>query len=1244
MNPTVCLNMIVKDESHIIQSTLQHLLKYIKFNYWVICDTGSSDDTPNIIQQFFADQNIPGELLRHPWKDFAHNRTLALEAAYTKTDYVLVFDADDSIHGTFGLPTSMTHDSYLFQFGPGTSYTRPLLFNNRKKWRYKGVLHEFVDPVDPVGPSVTLLGNYYVESGRTGNRNLLPDKYLKDALILEKAYEEDADLKVRYAFYCAQSYRDAGIREKAIEWYLKVLTFTSHWNQELYFSALQLGHLYQQEQKTNDAIHYFMKTIEYDSERIEGVVLTMRHYQETQNHALVNALYHKHKNYKKVVGKLFVDMGLYQDYLEYYNSISAYYVQDKPSGYQCCKHILMHACIREPDFKTTLRNLLLCYKDQLAEDTDTQEFFYRIDHIPQPWNEHVVELWNLLFDKNKEKLTTVTPKMLNAMKPITQQAFVRSKQGADTILLTFTTCKRLDLFKQTIHSILLHWKDLDTITHWFCVDDNSSHDDRQYMIQTYPWIHFYLKKESEKGHCNSMNIIWNKLNSLKPKYWIHMEDDFLFYHPMYYIKPFLPILSNSHNIKQIVYNRNYAETISDYCVEGHLPTNIPQIVLHNHHTESKPYRNCHYWPHYSFRPSICLVEAILQLGPFTPSSFFEKEYATRYAAADYKTAFYNRITHKHIGRLTSEIGKVKNAYDLNQESQFGHHSFMKIINLERRFDRKQTMQQHLSIYSLQPSWVTAVDGQRLDPTPALRKLFDGNNFGNKQGVVGCALSHYRLWEQLLVDPVHDYYVIMEDDITLCDNFKEKLFAVLTQLEKNTDILFLGYHMFSHLRKEVYDSVTDVSVFHPFQNDLYIGGTFSYIIHKTGAQKCIDYIKTNGIRYGIDYMIKIIPSLNIQEVRPFLTHSSWYEFESKPVDTDIQTNHVNLFAEYDQFEFIPQLDHVGNDIDYSKGTIQEMLVKALQNETCVAFNTLGFFKNKANKLETSPYFTSTDGIFIKKNKNRVKMLCNWCSSEQLCTLWSNMYDPSSNFVMTSDNVDIDYYVVVNSTKEYHDPKRTIVFQMEPWVYANSDWGVKTWGEFLAVRGRHSNYNNVFWQLEQTYQQIVTLTYAPKLNRISTVCSSKYFDEGHIARINLLRYIETKPSLVDIYNQDNFFQFTNYKGPCTPYIDKSKGILPYKYYFMVENNYERNFITEKLWEPILCESLCFYHGCPNVADYIDPRAFVQLPIHDFEACYQLMLKAVEEDWWTQRLPYIIEAKQKILKELAFSPVVHNILKTL
>jgi hypothetical protein len=65
---------------------------------------------------------------------------------------------------------------------------------------------------------------------------------------------------------------------------------------------------------------------------------------------------------------------------------------------------------------------------------------------------------------------------------------------------------------------------------------------------------------------------------------------------------------------------------------------------------------------------------------------------------------------------------------------------------------------------------------------------------------------------------------------------------------------------------------------------------------------------------------------------------------------------------------------------------------------------------------------------------------------------------------------------------------------------------------------------------------------KMSKISSICSSKYFDEGHIKRIDLLKYLETKTDiLIDIYNQDNNHNFKNYKGKKTQYIDKSKGII-------------------------------------------------------------------------------------------------------
>ena len=50
--------MIVRDESKIIQSTLENLCSYINFDYWVICDTGSQDNTKEIIIEYTFQSSI----------------------------------------------------------------------------------------------------------------------------------------------------------------------------------------------------------------------------------------------------------------------------------------------------------------------------------------------------------------------------------------------------------------------------------------------------------------------------------------------------------------------------------------------------------------------------------------------------------------------------------------------------------------------------------------------------------------------------------------------------------------------------------------------------------------------------------------------------------------------------------------------------------------------------------------------------------------------------------------------------------------------------------------------------------------------------------------------------------------------------------------------------------------------------------------------------------------------------------
>lgn len=53
---SLCLNMIVKDESHIIETTLQNICQHFPITYWAICDTGSSDNTIELIEQFLRNK------------------------------------------------------------------------------------------------------------------------------------------------------------------------------------------------------------------------------------------------------------------------------------------------------------------------------------------------------------------------------------------------------------------------------------------------------------------------------------------------------------------------------------------------------------------------------------------------------------------------------------------------------------------------------------------------------------------------------------------------------------------------------------------------------------------------------------------------------------------------------------------------------------------------------------------------------------------------------------------------------------------------------------------------------------------------------------------------------------------------------------------------------------------------------------------------------------------------------------
>lgn len=247
--PRVGLCMIVKNESAIIERCLNSLRGFV--DYVLVEDTGSTDGTQELIRGWLARNDVPGEVIEEPWRDFAYNRShsLAQLRQRREIDFAFVMDADDQFEADPGtdfvaLKNGLLADYYDVEIiHGGIRHHRIHLFRNALPFGYRGVLHEFVE----VPPSATIrrtLEGVRILASTSGARSHNPNKYRDDAAVLERALtlETDPFMVSRYTFYLAQSYRDSGEKEKALAAYLRRADL-GFWEEERYVSLRRAGDL-----------------------------------------------------------------------------------------------------------------------------------------------------------------------------------------------------------------------------------------------------------------------------------------------------------------------------------------------------------------------------------------------------------------------------------------------------------------------------------------------------------------------------------------------------------------------------------------------------------------------------------------------------------------------------------------------------------------------------------------------------------------------------------------------------------------------------------------------------------------------------------------------------------------------------------------------------------------------------------------------------------------------------------------
>ncbi|HZZ95017.1 MAG TPA: glycosyltransferase family 2 protein [Usitatibacter sp.] len=342
---SVCLNMIVRDESAVIERCLTSVRPHI--DQWVIVDTGSVDDTRERIRR--AMQGVPGELFERPWRDFGHNRTEALALARARADYLLFIDADETLacEPRAAWP-QLVQPAYSIEARYGElRYDRVSLVSTRLPWRWEGVLHEYLEAGRPVAqPRVP---GFWIEVGNEGARSRDPRKFEKDAAVLEAAVACEPS-NARYVFYLAQSWRDAGQPAKARERYAKRAAMGG-WDEEVWYSLYQLALLSEQLQDAHERVlAAYLRAHEARPKRAETLVALARYLRLRNERHGAYLFAQAAKRLAMSTDRLFVDATAYGWRRDDELALAAFY-----SGRKDEAAVLWRAMLAAPDLPVSER-------------------------------------------------------------------------------------------------------------------------------------------------------------------------------------------------------------------------------------------------------------------------------------------------------------------------------------------------------------------------------------------------------------------------------------------------------------------------------------------------------------------------------------------------------------------------------------------------------------------------------------------------------------------------------------------------------------------------------------------------------------------------------------------------------------------------------------------------------------------------------------------------------------------------
>ncbi|VEL29020.1 unnamed protein product [Protopolystoma xenopodis] len=176
-----------------------------------------------------------------------------------------------------------------------------------------------------------------------------------------------------------------------------------------------------------------------------------------------------------------------------------------------------------------------------------------------------------------------------------------------------------------------------------------------------------------------------------------------------------------------------------------------------------------------------------------------------------------------------------------------------LINLPRRRDRLALMEYALHVYGIDARLVEAVDGGAMSSS-LLRRLLNLTQLAGyrdpftgrtmTRGEVGCLLSHYGVWSELVASASLQRVLVLEDDVDLVPGFRTHLISALAEadrLQPRWDLVYLGRRRMapkSESESEWPQAEQPLRGAHLLLRPGYSYWTLAYLLSRRGAQKLL----------------------------------------------------------------------------------------------------------------------------------------------------------------------------------------------------------------------------------------------------------------------------------------------------------------------------------------------------------------------------------------------------------------------